>query len=109
MAILIVQENEHGREIPLQGSVTIGRHPSNTVRLACNVVSKYHAIIREDDGTFTYEDLGSSNGSYFHELRIQEHEFNDGELAQSSSLLLMGIQSVMCSPIIHNDKVIGAV
>ncbi|MDQ7058812.1 MAG: adenylate/guanylate cyclase domain-containing protein [Ghiorsea sp.] len=88
MAILIVQENEREREIPLQGSATIGRHPSNTVRLACNVVSKYHAIIREVDGTFTYEDLGSSNGSYFHELRIQEHEFNDGDEIRVGNVLI---------------------
>lgn len=88
MAILIVQENGQEREIPLQGSVTIGRHPSNTIRLTCNVVSKYHAIIREVDGTFIYEDLGSSNGSYFHELRIQEHEFKNGDEIRVGTVLV---------------------
>ncbi len=34
---------------------------------------------------------------------------NEGELAQSSSLEMMGVQSVMCSPIINENKVIGAI
>ena len=39
-------------------------------------------------------------------LSDEEHQ---NELAHSSSLMLMGVQSIMCSPIIHNEKVIGAV
>lgn len=33
----------------------------------------------------------------------------DGDTAQVSSLMMMGVQSVMCAPIIHENKVIGAV
>ena len=88
MASLIILDDEHEREIPLQGTVTIGRHPSNTVRLACNVVSKYHALIREVDGTFIYEDLDSSNGSYFQELKIREHELKDGDEIRVGNVLI---------------------
>jgi adenylate cyclase len=66
------------REVQLQGSVTIGRHPSNTICIGGKAVSKYHAVIRESGNEFIYEDLNSSNGSYYNELRIKEHEFQDG-------------------------------
>ncbi|MDQ7001150.1 MAG: adenylate/guanylate cyclase domain-containing protein [Ghiorsea sp.] len=89
MAVFIVQENGREREVPLQGTVTIGRHPSSTIRLACNLVSKYHAIIREVDGIFIYEDLGSSNGSYFNELRIYEHEFKRGDAIRVGTVFVV--------------------
>jgi len=79
MHSLLVKDVAGERSVPLGGTVTIGRHPSNTVRILSHAVSKFHAVIHENADGFTYEDLNSSNGSYFHELRIKKHKLADGD------------------------------
>ncbi|MDX8387599.1 MAG: adenylate/guanylate cyclase domain-containing protein [Ghiorsea sp.] len=88
MASVSIKDSAGEREVPLNGSVTIGRHPSNTICIATKAVSKYHAVIRESNQTFTYEDLNSSNGSYHNELRIKEHEFRDGHSIRIGDAML---------------------
>lgn len=61
------------RELPLDGDVTIGRDPSCDVALPGERrVSAHHATIRTSPtGIRTLEDLGSGNGTFVNERRVE--------------------------------------
>jgi len=57
----------------------------------------------------------SVSQSVLHEVKVSKtavllsNTEKQDEIAQVSSLKLMGISSIMCSPIIHNNEVVGAI
>ncbi len=55
-----------------EGSTTIGRSPDCDVFLDDVTVSRKHAVVAENDGTFVLEDLGSLNGTFLNRRRIDE-------------------------------------
>jgi DNA-binding winged helix-turn-helix (wHTH) protein len=68
-----VAQVEWDREIlPLmEGVNVIGRGEEVSVRIDVEGVSRRHARIVADGGRFTLEDLGSKNGTYLREQRLQ--------------------------------------
>jgi len=80
MPSLLIQDEKGKRHIPLEGEVTIGRHPKNTICIPESSMSKQHATIEYDGKQYIFRDLGSANGSYFNELRITEHILSDGDM-----------------------------
>ena len=50
---------------PLEGSVSIGRSPENDIALADHNVSRSHARVSFQKGSWIIEDLGSANGIIF--------------------------------------------
>lgn len=69
-----------GRLVPIFGNpVTIGRAHGQSLQLQDRDVSREHAVIRLEDGTLYFEDLGSGNGSWVNEARVTRHplEHND--------------------------------
>ena len=79
MPTLTIKNEQGTLNIPLRGVVKIGRHPKNTICINESEVSKQHARIQKVGEKYVYEDLNSSNGSYFNEIRIKKHIFNDGD------------------------------
>ncbi|MGC4089122.1 MAG: GGDEF domain-containing protein [Polyangiaceae bacterium] len=57
---------------------TVGRHPTNTLRIDEDSISRHHARIVRDDQGFWVEDLGSRNGSFVGGERIQRQRLQDG-------------------------------
>ncbi len=55
-----------------QKEVTIGRASVNSIVLEDNSVSRSHTVLHENSGKFFIKDVGSRNGSYVNEQRIQE-------------------------------------
>lgn len=53
-----------GDRIALGQMTTIGRNMSNTVTLEDDVVSRDHALIRREGGSYVVVDLGSANGTF---------------------------------------------
>ena len=70
-------------------NVLIGRLPTSDLALNHSEVSRRHALIREVDGRFLIEDLGSSNGTYVNDKLIKQAELHEGDLIQISNFLLL--------------------
>ncbi len=69
-----------GREVTIEGVLTIGRSPENTIQLDDLQISRKHAqVIVKDDGVFLV-DLASGNGTYIGPDRIVEHRLEDGNI-----------------------------
>jgi adenylate cyclase len=76
-------------EFPLGPTTSLGRHPSNTLRLVDREVSKEHALIERVGKDFVLKDLGSSNGTFVNGRRVKELKLRDGdEIALGSSRLI---------------------
>ncbi len=74
---------------PLGAKTTLGRNPTNTLRLADREVSKEHATIERVGSTFILRDLSSSNGTFVNGRRIRELKLRDGdELTLGNSRLI---------------------
>jgi len=57
----------------VEGSTaTIGRSSNNDIQISEQHVSRQHAVVNYRDGIFMITDLGSSNGTYVNEKRIDE-------------------------------------
>jgi len=66
-------------DFPLGDLTTLGRHPSNTIRLVDREVSKEHANIERMGRDFVLRDLGSSNGTFVNGRRVAELRLRDGD------------------------------
>ncbi len=72
MAELIVQTGKHqGRRLRFsEAEITIGRDDDCQIRLTSVDVSKRHCRLRFADGALSVQDLGSSNGTFVNDVRI---------------------------------------
>ena len=67
---------------PGEGTTVIGRSPECDVFLDDVTVSRRHAEIRREGGTFTIRDLGSLNGTYVNRKRIESTDLEDDDEVQ---------------------------
>ena len=69
----IIDGKDAGIIIPLESPpVTIGRSNDNQVVLSPEIAaSRHHAELTEDDGVWSVRDLGSMNGTYVNDERIE--------------------------------------
>gem|GEM_PF-130662 len=58
---------------------TIGRHPSNVLRIDEDSISRFHARISRDEQGFTVEDLDSRNGTFVGGHRVKQQRLKDGD------------------------------
>ncbi len=78
--VVILTGTLKGREVPIEGVLSIGRSPGNSIQIDDLQVSRKHArIIEKDDGLYLV-DLGSGNGTYIGGERIVEHRLSDGDV-----------------------------
>lgn len=52
-------------------TTTVGRHPDSDIFLDDITVSRRHAVIRRDHGTYEISDAGSLNGTYVNHERVE--------------------------------------
>jgi pSer/pThr/pTyr-binding forkhead associated (FHA) protein len=68
-------------ELPLTNeNTTLGRHTSNDIDLEFDQASRYHARIERQGDDFILRDLGSTNGTWMGEQRINTHILRDGDV-----------------------------
>ncbi len=59
--------------------ITIGRDPASRIVVSDRLASRNHGRFCWDDGSYLYEDLSSSNGSFVAGERVQRHELKSGD------------------------------
>jgi pSer/pThr/pTyr-binding forkhead associated (FHA) protein len=62
--------------------VSIGRHPESTIYLDDVTVSRRHAEIHQVAGAYVVRDLGSLNGTYVDQERVEERQLSHGDELQ---------------------------
>jgi len=72
MATLVVltEDKETNHELK-EGKNLIGRHPDCPIEIANPTVSGRHAVIHAEGGEFVLQDVGSSNGTFVNQQRIE--------------------------------------
>lgn len=83
MIELIVKrdDREINRYFLPQGSTTLGRAEDNAIILDDSAVSRRHARIKVDGSRVSIEDLGSGNGTFFAEARLEgAQELGNGDV-----------------------------
>ncbi len=63
-----------------EAGVTIGRHPSNTVRIAEGGASRFHCIVRRTSAGYRLSDLGSRNGTRVNGRRAESVLLKSGDV-----------------------------
>lgn len=88
--LIVVRGVDEGKQFDLAGTVTVGRHSSNTVALHDTQVSRRHLEVRaRPDGTFQLHDLGSGNGTLLNGQPVQSATLRIGDtIALGQSVLL---------------------
>ena len=69
--------------------VMIGRDPEADIRLDAPDVSRKHAAFKKLGDQHVLEDLGSANGTYVNDQRIQSTILRDGDLIEIGKFLLV--------------------
>jgi len=74
MTELIIRSGKHqGKKLVLpDGQVVIGRDESCQIRLEASDVSRYHCSLRPSPDGLVARDLGSHNGTFLNDVRIEQ-------------------------------------
>ncbi|MDX2087682.1 MAG: FHA domain-containing protein [Kofleriaceae bacterium] len=78
--------------------IRVGRAMDCAIRTDDAMVSRHHARIYWGGGGYVLEDLGSANGVYFQEQRVQSHMFKHGDAVRCGSLWLRFVDQAGASP-----------
>jgi class 3 adenylate cyclase len=86
-AVLVERRHDGpGKEYPLAGdTTTIGRADDNDIVLDVPGASRHHAIIRTHGAIHVLEDMGSKNGTWVNDLRVDGNAYvSDGDVIRFS-------------------------
>lgn len=64
----------------LNGGELVGRDPGNAIQVFAPGVSRKHFQFTHENGIFFVQDLGSSNGTYVNNQRIQKHRLLESDM-----------------------------
>lgn len=84
--------NAGSRYLLDRDSTDIGRHPDSHVYLDDVTVSRHHARVDREDGTFTLYDLGSLNGTYLGSERVERRDLRPGDEVQVGRFKLLFVR-----------------
>lgn len=108
MAVLqLLRGGEIGLQYPLDDEqLVLGRHPSCEIVLQSGVVSRRHAQILENHGTFYIEDLRSRNGTFVNGNQISgRQELKEGdEIRLCDVVLAFQYNSSAVIPILDDES-----
>lgn len=89
-SLFVLRGNDQGARYELDDPpLGIGRDPSNAIQLHDTEVSRRHAEIRRINHRWSLVDLGSSNGTYVNNRRIQQHLLETGDEVRIGSTVML--------------------
>jgi diguanylate cyclase (GGDEF)-like protein len=78
-----------GRRFPLSGEEhVVGRLEEVDISIQEDAVSRRHARVYRDSRGWSVEDLGSTNGSWVNDARVDRRELTDGDMLRFGSAIL---------------------
>lgn len=89
-ALLVVGGELNGSLFDLIGSsVSVGRSADNTIPLDFNGISRYHFKLNADGAEFILEDLGSKNGTFLNNKKVEgTSKLNKGDIIKIGAVAL---------------------
>jgi pSer/pThr/pTyr-binding forkhead associated (FHA) protein len=93
-AILVLRGGEgEGDHFVLSSAITtIGRHADSDIALDDITVSRRHCEVLIDGGRFVVRDVGSLNGTYVNQKRVDEIELSQGDVLQIGKFHLVFLE-----------------
>ena len=86
-AMLVFSDTDGEHMVVLDhASTSIGRSPSQDVVLRDAVVSRQHAVIEQDNGTYLVVDQNSTHGTFLNGVRVERAVLTSGDVLQMGSL-----------------------
>jgi pSer/pThr/pTyr-binding forkhead associated (FHA) protein len=90
---LVIERGLSGeRAYHLESRLTIGRAPESDIHLPDPSVSRRHASVYVEDGKAVLEDLGSSNGTYLNEMRVDKALLSSGDTLRLGKVTVWFLQ-----------------
>jgi len=89
--VVVLSGDRMGEMFPLKEGdrTTIGRGLQTDVRINDEGISRTHAVVEEDNGSYFLDDAGSTNGTYANGKKVSRYELQEGDKIQigASSVL----------------------
>lgn len=83
-----LQGSQRGELFTLSPHSSIGTDPACTVVLHDKFMSGKHAEIKAEGGVWVLKDLGSTNGTYVNDKRVEKHELVDNDFVKFGGSLV---------------------
>ena len=83
-----MQGAQRGELYSLAPVSLIGTEPTCTVVLHDQYMSSQHAEIKAEGGVWILRDLGSTNGTYVNDKRVDKHELVDNDFVKFGQSLV---------------------
>lgn len=87
--IIVLSGSSKGQEIPLHGSISVGRDASNGIRLADPGISPKHFRIDRPDGEYKLVDLGGKNGTFVNGIPVGHTTLQHGDTIRAGNSELL--------------------
>jgi len=93
--LVVIKGNDEGRQFELRDAVTpVGRDAGSRIRLHDTEVSRRHAEFRREGEEVRVVDIGSANGTFVNQKRVQEALLQPGDrVAVGQSVLVFALSS----------------
>jgi len=83
-----LQGPQRGELFTLSPATVVGTDPACTVVLHDKFMSSRHAEIKAEGGVWVLKDLGSTNGTYVNDKRVEKHELVDNDFVKFGNALV---------------------
>jgi signal transduction histidine kinase len=91
-SLFVIQGRDQGARFELDSdaaSFSLGREAGNRIQLHDTEVSRHHAELRRAGDDFILTDLGSSNGTFVNNQRIERRELASGDQVQVGRTVML--------------------
>ncbi|HEV3415871.1 MAG TPA: FHA domain-containing protein, partial [Pirellulales bacterium] len=91
-SLFVIQGRDQGTRFELESdsaTFPLGREAGNQIQLHDTEVSRHHAEIRRTGNLFVVSDMGSSNGTFVNNERIERRELTSGDQLQIGRTVML--------------------
>jgi pSer/pThr/pTyr-binding forkhead associated (FHA) protein len=93
--LILIDQQARTFEIDKRSGWTVGRDPANSLVLNDIKISRRHAVFRWEGDNYVVRDMGSRNGTFVNNERVQSAPLKDGDIIRigdTEFLVRIGVQ-----------------